>query len=188
MGRWRSPRGAHPHSRGENCRWALICARSAGSSPLTRGKQGASGVQERGHGLIPTHAGKTTPPSTNSEPLRAHPHSRGENSAYLGGEPADGGSSPLTRGKPCERKRTTPLCGLIPTHAGKTSRSGPDRHVAQAHPHSRGENAKPRERPGSQRGSSPLTRGKLSTSARASVRQRLIPTHAGKTNFLRRAS
>ena len=38
---------AHPRSRGENCKCALIWARSAGSSPLTRGKRGeGEGGQE----------------------------------------------------------------------------------------------------------------------------------------------
>ena len=50
---------AHPRSRGENPPHRLAFHRSAGSSPLTRGKQ-ATGLHVVAHdGLIPAHAGKT---------------------------------------------------------------------------------------------------------------------------------
>ena len=70
---------AHPHSRGENTSSTLKHAQTAGSSPLTRGKQsvGCSGRNMRG--LIPTHAGKTTLGFNCLSALKAHPHSRGEN-------------------------------------------------------------------------------------------------------------
>ena len=70
----------------------------------------------------------------------AHPRSRGENVGDLGDEGCCIGSSPLTRGKPCERRTLTHSGRLIPAHAGKTcaivGRSG----VIAAHPRSRGEN------------------------------------------------
>ena len=72
-----------------------------------------------------------------------------------------GGSSPLTRGKlpPCSHLQHTP--GLIPAHAGKTSRWSCRWCLPGAHPRSRGENL-PTRRP----------------AARAAW---LIPAHAGKT-------
>ena len=71
------------------------------------------------------------------------------------------GSSPLTRGKrrnPGPRRNTT---RLIPAHAGKTS--GLFRCVVQrrAHPRSRGENEAYNLLEALNKGSSPLTRGKL---------------------------
>jgi len=94
---------------------------------------------------------------------------------------ASQGSSPLTRGKPPSR-RSQPACsGLIPTHAGKTRRCRQMPSPWGAHPHSRGENAN-RGRPAvSLVGSSPLTRGKRSKEQNQRQRERLIPTHAGKT-------
>ena len=71
---------AHPRSRGENVIAAIAALVAIGSSPLTRGKR--MEVEGKGHclGLIPAHAGKTTPLMTDLQTRR--------------------GSSPLTRGKP----------------------------------------------------------------------------------------
>ena len=56
-----------------------------------------------------------------------------------------------------------------------------------AHPRSRGENARPRRSCSTERGSSPLTRGKHAHPHRRRRKQRLIPAHAGKTAFTPRA-
>ena len=95
----RGLRTAHPRSRGENLVGGGFGGHGVGSSPLTRGKLGLVLHGLGGLGLIPAHAGKTTPPSTNSEPLRAHPRSRGENTTVSIAASTLGGSSPLTRGK-----------------------------------------------------------------------------------------
>ena len=90
---------AHPHSRGENWFPRLSAARSAGSSPLTRGKRDVRpGEGGRGR-LIPTHAGKTPACSCSRRSVRAHPHSRGENTMHVAIVGFVPGSSPLTRGK-----------------------------------------------------------------------------------------
>ena len=59
--------------------------------------------------------------------------------------------------------------------------------MGRAHPHSRGENRSRRERKPATTGSSPLTRGKRSTSRSQHSGSGLIPTHAGKTLRSRRA-
>ena len=115
-----SPSGAHPRSRGENDAGAPHQRARLGSSPLTRGKQAlVRGSLEVG-GLIPAHAGKTPDALRALGGKPAHPRSRGENGWRQdeGGEQS--GSSPLTRGKPCEGKRREGAPGLIPAHAGKT--------------------------------------------------------------------
>ena len=71
---------AHPRSRGENAALDKEGAGVEGSSPLTRGKRGASGDVLEMEGLIPAHAGKTSSAVTLATALP--------------------GSSPLTRGKP----------------------------------------------------------------------------------------
>ena len=70
-----------------------------------RGKLGEAGRREGRVGLIPAHAGKTTPPPEAREPLWAHPRSCGEN--ILRAIPAitAAGSSPLMRGKPWSARR-----------------------------------------------------------------------------------
>ena len=124
------PRGAasspaHPRSRGENSRRTVRPASGPGSSPLMRGKPRRHHGTDRFRGLIPAHAGKTPPPTHASTNRPAHPHSRRGNRAEIADLQTRAGSSPLTRGKRKEPWYATPVDGLIPTHAGKTSSCGP---------------------------------------------------------------
>ena len=117
---FRSPRPAHPRSRGENCGARVKPRGVGGSSPLTRGKH-RNGVLGFGkHGLIPAHAGKTSAQTTQAPVTAAHPRSRGENKRKLRLFTDEEGSSPLTRGKPGPHARRCRDRGLIPAHAGKT--------------------------------------------------------------------
>ena len=173
---------AHPHSRGENRSRRGRRERLRGSSPLTRGKHPRRVGQHPVPGLIPTHAGKTWTGAWAWLHRRAHPHSRGENQNGEDTTSPRKGSSPLTRGKPWTGRRSTRLRGLIPTHAGKTSRSCSRAARRGAHPHSRGENGYGRRFHLRPRGSSPLTRGKLGRALTSNAGHGLIPTHAGKTH------
>ena len=92
------------------------------------------------------------------------------------------GSSPLTRGKHQANRVGIHSSGLIPAHAGKTFVFPRPARIDAAHPRSRGENVQPATAEQIDVGSSPLTRGKLSTAATSLWRLRLIPAHAGKTN------
>ena len=172
---------AHPRSRGENLIPTVMQLSSVGSSPLTRGKRLASRVCIVIRGLIPAHAGKTTPLRPVPGGTTAHPRSRGENYTCAVCVRGSGGSSPLTRGKLLVEHTYTIWARLIPAHAGKTRRSQIADLVPEAHPRSRGENG---DRVGhclAFRGSSPLTRGKRDTSVFVTQVIRLIPAHAGKT-------
>ena len=172
---------AHPRSRGENAGTASRRESRAGSSPLTRGKQGGYRVNGRGLRLIPAHAGKTAgrlPPDAGAA---AHPRSRGENFSRPKVTPLLPGSSPLTRGKRVLTPRPAALARLIPAHAGKTSTVYKDGEAVGAHPRSRGENLRLIAGMGPQLGSSPLTRGKLPDRGSDRKAGRLIPAHAGKT-------
>ena len=113
---------------------------------------------------------------------RAHPRSRGENTATTARSPAWPGSSPLTRGKPRSVFRLLRRTGLIPAHAGKTSRWARRGRRAGAHPRSRGENHPFQTGTRRYRGSSPLTRGKRKAASTVKYADRLIPAHAGKTS------
>ena len=100
----------------------------------------------------------------------------------------DGGSSPLTRGKPIIDGTLARTLRLIPAHAGKTATNQPRFTSVKAHPRSRGENQGD-SLPRCQRaGSSPLTRGKRITLLTTLINGRLIPAHAGKTPNGRYAS
>ena len=71
-------------------------------------------------GIIPAHAGKTLRPWWRRGSRGDHPRSRGENKVEGLVGVADLGSSPLTRGKPDNRRLQVAGRGLIPAHAGKT--------------------------------------------------------------------
>ena len=71
--------------------------------------------------------------------------------------------------------------GLIPAHAGKTNPVLNLVHNDQAHPRSRGENGDKHVSGGLGLGSSPLTRGKQTATAKQPHFKGLIPAHAGKT-------
>ena len=152
---------AHPRSRGENWAAAWVAGRARGSSPLTRGKPSAR---------PPTATGGT-----------AHPRSRGENAVLGMMSMHENGSSPLTRGKLDNAGATLRGHGLIPAHAGKTDPALDVGRGVRAHPRSRGENTSPRRRASPPWGSSPLTRGKPSSTVGTPSCGRLIPAHAGKT-------
>ena len=160
----------------------MISVRS-GSSPLTRGKPHIYTSLSATSRLIPAHAGKTRLSVAIPTKNPAHPRSRGENQTGFPLIWNPSGSSPLTRGKPCRRRRHDTRHRLIPAHAGKTARHADGLPLPEAHPRSRGENMHSpclRRKPS---GSSPLTRGKpLSLMMCISV-FRLIPAHAGKTQF-----
>ena len=152
---------AHPRSRGENTGSPRGTRLKRGSSPLTRGKH-------PGH----NHARRA---------LRAHPRSRGENVRPLALTVPMVGSSPLTRGKLLTIGCLVGVLGLIPAHAGKTTRSGARTFRCEAHPRSRGENSGEARPAKTELGSSPLTRGKQALRLALSGDRGLIPAHAGKT-------
>ena len=181
LGRRRQGSGAHPRSRGENNADAWFAVSAGGSSPLTRGKHQGGGRRRRRMGLIPAHAGKTVLARLGGADAEAHPRSRGENTLPSWPPTPCEGSSPLTRGKRVAVFYGLLLSGLIPAHAGKTSRATSITNTAAAHPRSRGENkAAPRVAAVAE-GSSPLTRGKRTKNPGGEVLSGLIPAHAGKT-------
>ena len=174
-------RRAHPRSRGENLKQVARDVNKAGSSPLTRGKPFVVGKRGDHEGLIPAHAGKTCVRHALLVSHRAHPRSRGENciTHYVIAKCV--GSSPLTRGKRGGRSPQRRQAGLIPAHAGKTGKRNERIDDYRAHPRSRGENDYAGRRDDGDRGSSPLTRGKLATGMAGDTIPGLIPAHAGKT-------
>ena len=172
---------AHPRSRGENDLYLTKAERRAGSSPLTRGKPCSPSSSVIVAGLIPAHAGKTTFDASRCSRIRAHPRSRGENRIAADFMSEMGGSSPLTRGKRGRPVSPVLMTGLIPAHAGKTTRCTLSGAACAAHPRSRGENGETSLPSRAAAGSSPLTRGKHISLHLEILQLGLIPAHAGKT-------
>ena len=173
--------GAHPRSRGENVSGPSRARGGVGSSPLTRGKRRRPPAHPQRRGLIPAHAGKTRRRRDPVLPGEAHPRSRGENVNEGLEDAAEGGSSPLTRGKHLAPPSRPASARLIPAHAGKTCPGGASLYVRRAHPRSRGENSHHLGGAEYPEGSSPLTRGKLVPVLPPCDDAGLIPAHAGKT-------
>ena len=138
-------------------------------------------MSARTAGLIPAHAGKTSGTYQASFSAGAHPRSRGENRVGNRRHQRLRGSSPLTRGKRSAAINTDCKEGLIPAHAGKTTRIPAHAAKGAAHPRSRGENQELIKATGAVVGSSPLTRGKRTQAGRTVDVLGLIPAHAGKT-------
>ena len=173
---------AHPRSRGENRRAAVLPRNRGGSSPLTRGKPRARATTALSARLIPAHAGKTKSCGISLRAPPAHPRSRGENISASSAAVSMVGSSPLTRGKHAHPRRRQNVQRLIPAHAGKTDQGIPVQIVTPAHPRSRGENLILLAALSRRSGSSPLTRGKLERLRGDGLGGGLIPAHAGKTS------
>ena len=93
------------------------------------------------------------------------------------------GSSPLTRGAPVSLTVLEGPAGLIPAHAGSTSKWCGTARKLWAHPRSRGEHSDRCGAPRAARGSSPLTRGARAAYAPGASRAGLIPAHAGSTSI-----
>ncbi len=150
---------AHPRSRGEHTTATSGNRGGKGSSPLTRGAPAAVHPSQPAPGLIPAHAGSTMRTSTVSPTRWAHPRSRGEHTLPAVTAPRTLGSSPLTRGARHNPYLGRGWIGLIPAHAGSTSRALCCCGGVWAHPRSRGEHPGGVSETTPPDGSSPLTRG-----------------------------
>ena len=95
--------------------------------------------------------------------------------------PAHAGKTPTGRARPRR-------CRAHPRHAGKTHETPAKKGSSGAHPHSRGENEALAASDATDKGSSPLTRGKLGVGLDSLEETRLIPTHARKTSSPARRS
>ena len=172
---------AHPRACGENDILEDCADLLDGSSPRVRGKLVGDLVEPDAQGLIPARAGKTTPPTREPRPPRAHPRACGENVFAVDVGRAPGGSSPRVRGKLLQLGAQDCAHGLIPARAGKTSCGPPAARTARAHPRACGENPQFVGSTGRTTGSSPRVRGKLLEDRRRLGRHGLIPARAGKT-------
>ena len=151
-----------------------------GSSPLTRGKDYLY-LQAFYHGrIIPAYAGKSGHKLRLSNLHEDHPRLRGEKTQKRRRRSLTAGSSPLTRGKGCEKRETMKKIRIIPAYAGKRELCLSHYQALRDHPRLRGE--KPREISSLVyvMGSSPLTRGKASRDTATHGGGRIIPAYAGK--------
>ena len=111
-----------------------------------------------------------------------HPRSRGVYDAVTPGIAGVKGSSPLARGLLRSRCSPGPRDGIIPARAGFTGPAGGQRSTTADHPRSRGVYGEGAVRAVAFRGSSPLARGLLTSTAQALIGSGIIPARAGFTD------
>ena len=149
----------HPRTRGVYTVISVTVTRLAGSSPHTRGLRPAHPGHPRWVRIIPAHAGFTLRHCRYIPLCRDHPRTRGVYRASSSLTAGRYGSSPHTRGLHAARQGVVGGQGIIPAHAGFTSRRpGPPGH-RRDHPRTRGVYPGPRVGARTLAGSSPHTRG-----------------------------
>ena len=112
----------HPRTRGVYIALTHDVINVAGSSPHTRGLPAACGGGEDVLGIIPAHAGFTHPWRRRGRQWRDHPRTRGVYSEMRDAGLEGYGSSPHTRGLRAAHRARVAEGGIIPAHAGFTSR------------------------------------------------------------------
>ena len=150
-------------------------------SPFSRGILSRGGGFRAPARIIPALAGNTHPWPPLNATSRDHPRSRGEYSVALLTTSTISGSSPLSRGIHERQSRGLLRLRIIPALAGNTGPAPTALPPLTDHPRSRGEYAacsKPIDRSA---GSSPLSRGILSSAPCCEFGQRIIPALAGNT-------
>ena len=173
----------HPRTCGANGGLAALAAKGGGSSPHMRGKQQGARHLLRVARIIPAHAGQTRSRSGPAPDPKDHPRTCGANAlAYRIREGRDG-SSPHMRGKRRPALRHYPRVRIIPAHAGQTYRPDCSRRSCPDHPRTCGANAMREGLFHKLAGSSPHMRGKHADIEAEGRQIRIIPAHAGQTEY-----
>ena len=153
----------------------------SGSSPLARGLQRLTLLQDFPNGIIPARAGFTDPKSTVRDRSWDHPRSRGVYLSCTVRMMVASGSSPLARGLRRGSDRREFPRGIIPARAGFTIKTKVlFRHVSD-HPRSRGVYLIFSSDNDALWGSSPLARGLLNSFGADAHCGGIIPARAGFT-------
>ena len=176
---------AHPRVCGENVRPLRKLFRQVGSPPRVRGKRRRGTVCQRGAGLTPACAGKTSSFLMHIHWTQAHPRVCGENALVRHAGLPCRGSPPRVRGKPSQPGSKTQTPRLTPACAGKTKQSKTHYVGGWAHPRVCGENAGFSLGFRRSYGSPPRVRGKRICQTHYVQHHRLTPACAGKTRRCR---
>ena len=131
----------HPRTCGEHLIDSARRGLWSGSSPHMRGTQQRALADVNAIGIIPAHAGNTHPPTPYNTSGRDHPRTCGEHILLTNVLTGAWGSSPRMRGTRELGGPAAPGLGIIPAHAGNTSRFSKSSAAAWDHPRACGEHA-----------------------------------------------
>ena len=173
----------HPRACGANRRRSSTSKALPGSSPRMRGKLHAAEAHTRACRIIPAHAGQTISNRAMANDHTDHPRACGANPVDTRASSPSPGSSPRMRGKPGARFWQSVRHRIIPAHAGQTQSGHLAGSVLTDHPRACGANYVGADYRLVSAGSSPRMRGKLQQGQRHSERVRIIPAHAGQTQW-----
>ena len=179
----------HPRIRGERSQRAPRTLATSGSSPHTRGTIPAPPPPSTRSRFIPAYAGNAPFGGSSTGEKAVHPRIRGERTGGQTALPSIIGSSPHTRGTPHPDAKCRPPLRFIPAYAGNATTRLPVSRPRSVHPRIRGERQFVMTPVSTSIGSSPHTRGTLSSSRQSSHHCRFIPAYAGnarRTPSLRR--
>ena len=152
-----------------------------GSSPRMRGSLLRSERRTEQRGIIPAHAGLTGRTSSSGTPSRDHPRACGAHHRMGRGEETPKGSSPRMRGSRTECWHYYSSTGIIPAHAGLTSRQSSLGQAIWDHPRACGAHLSKNRHQTMPLGSSPRMRGSHAVKDDMTEAEGIIPAHAGLT-------
>ncbi len=173
----------HPRTCGANRLAAVWYTSYVGSSPHMRGKLRGISVNLLSRWIIPAHAGQTSSVCIRLGVYADHPRTCGANQSKRYMDLGKTGSSPHMRGKRLWGRRARAAHRIIPAHAGQTSTAKKQPAKASDHPRTCGANLRIFGSVGTRFGSSPHMRGKLPYFRGYEWVERIIPAHAGQTNY-----
>ena len=129
----------HPRACGEHPMSNPLPHRYVGSSPRMRGTRIRSSSSATTAGIIPAHAGNTSPAATPTTRSRDHPRACGEHTLSAVSALVLAGSSPRMRGTRSAVSRSSWQAGIIPAHAGNTKDEVLADCIVRDHPRACGE-------------------------------------------------
>ena len=173
--------GDHPRTCGEHTSVGYANVIAKGSSPHMRGTRDHPRRCAVDGGIIPAHAGNTDADSAVVAHIVDHPRTCGEHSHVTLHSLKVVGSSPHMRGTRFIRSLCFRCSGIIPAHAGNTSRPPAYSTRSRDHPRTCGEHSSVASHLRVNPGSSPHMRGTPRPPSAAPLCQGIIPAHAGNT-------
>ena len=176
-----SIRRAHPHTRGDDRPARAGDRQGRGSPPHAWGRRRRGRDSGSWRGLTPTRVGTTDLSELRAQRVKAHPHTRGDDTWETPQELFDEGSPPHAWGRPDALDDRRGLPGLTPTRVGTTRCTPRPQRLFPAHPHTRGDDARSSPPASSMIGSPPHAWGRHDRIRAARRTAGLTPTRVGTT-------
>ena len=175
----RKPRG--PHAHGDHGLWGTSGLEHLKSSPHAWGPHLDLGFTVPLVGIIPTRVGTTTRAGPYIGAGRDHPHTRGDHYPNMAPSTCFPGSSPHAWGPQEPEDGDSVVMGIIPTRVGTTRPHRLAFPNVRDHPHTRGDHWGRGRASSASKGSSPHAWGPLGMTAKAVLKNGIIPTRVGTT-------